>query len=425
MKRLEKRCFIDGLRPRYRRVCKGKKGEILDMVQESLGVSRRQARRLLEPRANGRPKTPLRAGRPGKYQDAEFKRVLKELWRTMRYMCSRHMKSAIPEWLPSIEQGRGNEFPEHIKERLISISPATIDRILKPYKGLKGKSLTRSGSFRDEIPIQENVWNIEIPGFFEADTVAHCGGSTRGEYINTLMMADIATIWTEARAVFGKGSTQMVYSIEDIEIHLPFDIRGYDSDNGTEVLNQHVLRYFQNERIERGKPPVQITRSREYRKNNQAHVEQRNDSVARKWLGYERLDFKELQPLINCYYKYILCPMLNHFFPVFKLHDKIRIKSRTRRVYKDPITPYQRVMNSSHVADELKMQLKQIHNSLNPVKLSKLERKVRTQIDIAHKALKAGKCSKALLDTSHIPTNTVANFRVSHNDKIPIYKTGT
>lgn len=425
MQGLEKRCFIESLGHRYRRAKKREKSKILNTVQESLCVSRRQARRIMEPRANGRPKTPVRAGRPGKYQDPEFKRVLKDAWRTMRYMCSRHMKSGMAEWLPGIEQERQSRYPAHVRERLLSISAPTIDRILKPYKELRGKSLTRSGGFRDEIPIQENVWNIEVPGFLEADTVAHCGGSTRGEYINTLTMVDIATLWTEARAVFGKGSTPIVDAIEDIETHLPFIIRGYDSDNGTEVLNQHVLRYFRDERLERGKQPVQVTRSREYKKNDQAHVEQRNDSVVRKWLGYERLDFKELQPLINCYYKQILCPMLNHFFPVFKLHDKLRIKSRTRRVYKDPVTPYQRVMNSQHVAEEYKMQLKIMHESLNPVSLSKLEITVRTQIDKATKALRAGNSNSSLLTPPSIPRNTVTDFRVSHDANLPIYKFGT
>lgn len=206
----------------------------------------------MEPRSVGRPKNLLKPGRRGKYQDFEFKQALREVWKKQHFVCSRILKVATPDWLKYIEEDRAQPFSEDIKHRLLSISPATIDRILKPWKIQKGYSLTCAGGFRDEIPIQEgNVWNIKIPGFLEADTAAHCGGSTQGQYINSLMMVDLATLWTEARAVFGKGSTPIVLGIEDVENTLPFEIKGYDSDNGTEVLNQHVLRYFREERIER------------------------------------------------------------------------------------------------------------------------------------------------------------------------------
>lgn len=410
MNKIEKECYIEVLRYDYKRANKKEKGQILNKIQEKLKLSRRQARRLVQPKAKGRPKNPIKPGRRAKYQDLAFKSALKEVWRKTYYRCSRTMKAQIPEWLEYIEEDRGAVFSESIRERLLSISPATIDRILTPWKALKGKSLTRSGSFRDEIPLQESIWNIRIPGYLEADTAAHCGGSTMGQYINSLMMVDIATIWTEARAVFGKGSTPIVGAIEDIENNLPFEIKGYDADNGTEVLNKHILRYFQGERVERGREPVVVTRSREYQKNDNAHVEQRNDSVARKWLGYERMDFPQLQPLVNHYYKYILCPLLNHFFPCFKLEDKRRLKSRTRRIYKPPITPYRRIMESQYVAVTDKVKLKQLHDILNPITLSKQEKKLRKQIDVALKALRKGNATKAQL-TPPDPPDCFKPFR--------------
>lgn len=383
-------CFVEILAAKYRRSSKGTKGAILGEVVEKLGVGRRQARRLMEPLARERPRKRDNRGRPSRYGDVEFRAALRYMWQTTRYMCSRHLKAAMPEWLPYVEAERG-VYAEEIRKCLLSISAATIDRILKPYKALKGKSLTRSGTFREQIPIQENIWDIKIPGYFEADTVAHCGGSTMGEYINSLTMVDSATIWTECRAVFSKASGPIVTAIEDIEAQLPFEILGYDADNGTEVLNQHILRYFRDERIERNKKPVSVTRSREYRKNDNAHVEQRNDSVARRWLGYERLDYAELLPLVNHYLRNIVCPLMNHFFPAFKLTDKIRTKCRTRRVYKDPITPYLRVMKSDHVSQERKDTLAKIHASLNPLLLCKQEKHVRKQIDSALKQLRIGK----------------------------------
>lgn len=238
---IEKRCLIEYLGKKYRRSRKKVKGQIIKEVTKELGIGERQARRLLVSKEVGRPRKPGFRGRPSKYRDKEFVSALRYVWRRTRYMCSRHLKSAMPEWLPCIEEEIG-KFEESIHTRLLSISAPTIDRILKPYKVQKGRSSTRSGGFRDEIPIQENIWDIKVPGFMESDTVAHCGGSLMGEFINSLTMVDIASIWTEVRAVFGKGSGPIVTAIEDIENSLPFDILGYDSDNGTEVLNRHVLR---------------------------------------------------------------------------------------------------------------------------------------------------------------------------------------
>lgn len=419
MKGLEKQGFIEYLGSRYRRARKGSKGELLDEAVERLKVSRRQARRLLSVKSIGRPKKPDFRGRPSKYRDSEFVAALRYVWKRTRYMCSRHLKSAMPEWLPCIEEERG-VFSQSVHERLLSISAQTIDRILKPYKALKGKTLTRSGGFRDEIPIQENIWDIKIPGFLEADTVAHCGGSMLGEFINSLVLVDIASTWTEARAVFGRASGPVVTALEDIEKALPFEIHGYDTDNGGEVLNQHVLRYFRDERIERNKKPVQVTRSREYRKNDNAHVEQRNNSLARRWLGYERLDFAQLVPLVNFYYSQIVCPLMNHFYPSFKLSDKIRIKSRTRRIYKQPVTPYARIIDSPYVSQERKVFLKHQHQLLNPIKLLKQEFLIRKQIDLALKALRMGRLNPKLLNIP--PKNIVSYFQVSQTSKLPTLK---
>jgi len=231
MNELEKRCIIEFLRNRYSRGRKSDRGTILDEACERLGVGRRQAKRLLGRKEPGGPRKPPHRGRPSKYGDRDFIDALKLVWRTTRYMCSRHLKAAMPEWLPPIEIECG-KFSENVHERLLSISAPTIDRILKPYKALKGKSFTRSGGFRDEIPIQENIWDITIPGYLESDTVAHCGGSMLGEFVNSVVMVDIATTWTEARAVFGRGSGPVVYAVEDIESNLPFIVLGYDTDNG-------------------------------------------------------------------------------------------------------------------------------------------------------------------------------------------------
>ena len=163
---------------------------------------------------------------------------------------------------------------------------------------------------------------------------------------------------------------------------------------------------------------MQITRAREYRKNDNAHVEQRNNSVSRRWLGYERIDFPQLAPLVNHYFRDIISPLMNHFFPSFKLADKIRVKIRIRRVYKDPVTPYARVMESPFVSDERKERLRCIHASLNPITLLKQEEAVRRQIDTTLKELRACRFRSHQLASP----NPVPEIRISKPPKLPLRK---
>lgn len=386
----EKRCIIGILRDRYRSSGKKRKGEIISELCKRLLIGRKHSIRLLNNAVVGRPRNAAKRGRPGKYQNKPFKDSLRKVWKIVRYPCGRALKEAIPLWLPAIE-GEYGEFPEQIRALLLEISSPTIDCILQPFKVERGVSFTRNGGFRDEIEIQGNIWNVTVPGYMETDTAVMCGGSLLGEFVNTLTMVDIATLWTETRAMFGRGSNAAFDVIRDIEHTLPFSLLGYDADNGGEVLNRHLYAYFYTDRIHKGLPPIEVTRSRPYHKNDNAHVEQRNDTMVRKYLGYERLAFKELVPLLNHYYAKVVCPLVNHFMPSFKLSDKIKVKSRIKRVYKPPITPYQRLMQSPHLSDTQKLRLHIEHNALNPVLLSKQEYRLRKLIDDSIRALKLGK----------------------------------
>jgi hypothetical protein len=389
MNGIEKRCIIEVLKSKHRRARKKGKGEIITELCERLSVGRKHAIKLLSAKSSGRPrKCGKRPGRPSKYGDKEFQTALRIAWKRIRYACGRTMRSAMPYWIEDIERVDG-AFSAEVREKLLTISPATIDRILRPWKAESGKSFTRSGGFRDEIPIQGNIWDIKMPGYVEADTAVMCGGSMMGEFVNTLTMVDIFSLWTETRAVFGRGSNAVFAGVQDIEKTLPFAILGYDADNGGEVLNRHLYDYFYTDRIKKGCPPVSVTRSRAYMKNDNAHVEQRNDSLVRKFLGYERLEFRELVPLINHYYAKIVCPLVNHYIPSFKLADKIRVKSRTRRIYKEPVTPYQRLMESPYTSESQKLRLKLEHDALRPVELTQLEFKTRRLIDDCLRKLKA------------------------------------
>jgi hypothetical protein len=290
-------------------------------------------------------------------------------------MCSKKLVSAIKLWLPFY--GKTFEpLTPGTRKLLLTISAASIDRALQPVrvKLKKGRCMTRPGTLlRNQIPIRTHHWDGTQPGFVEADTVAHCGNSMAGEFVWSLTFTDILTTWTENRATWGKGSIGVLDQIKDIEKNIPFALKGFHCDSGTEFLNNHLLRYF----TDRPKV-VSFTRSRPYKKNDNAHVEQKNWSHVRQLLGYDRLDQPELVPMINDLYANEWSLYQNHFCPAFKLVEKTRINSKYRKKYGKPKTPYQRVMESKDVSKQVKQQLKTVHLTLNPFILkTEIERKLK------------------------------------------------
>jgi hypothetical protein len=253
----------------------------------------------------------------------------------------------LPIWLPKYVELFG-ELSADVTQALLKISPPTIDRILKPIRihyTKRGRSTTKPGTLlRKQIPIKTNQWDESRPGFLEADTVAHCGTSTAGMYANTIDFVDIATGWTEQRAVWGTGETGTLQQIKHIEKTLPFPLLGFDCDNGREFLNRTLLKHFTQR-----KQPVQFTRSRTYHKDDNAHVEQKNWTHIRQWLGYDRLGKQITVPLLNKLYTQEWRLFHNFFCPSVKLIDKERIGSKTVKHHDSPKTPYQRIMESPHI----------------------------------------------------------------------------
>ena len=233
---------------------------------------------------------------------------------------------------------------------------------------------TRPGSLlKNQIPIRTHFWDVSQPGFMEADTVAHCGNSLAGSFIWSLTMTDIHTTWTENRATWDKGAQGVLVQIQDIEDRLPFALQGFDCDNGSEFLNYHLMRYFTDH------PSVtSFTRSRPYKKNDNAHVEQKNWSHVRQLFGYDRFEERQILPLMNDLYANEWSLYQNHFCPSMKLREKKRINSKYYKKYDPPRTPYDRVLASDHISDEVKERLKTVHQSLNPFILKrKIEKKLR------------------------------------------------
>jgi hypothetical protein len=370
----ERQAYLKAIRLRYRRAGKKAKAAILDEFCAVCGYHRKYAIRLLNRR--GRPAKPGQPGRKPVYPSKELLVALKRLWFATDQMCSKKLKAAIPLWLPFYETAYEVLAPE-IRGKLLSISAATIDRVLKPIRvkhGRKGLGGTRPGSLlKNQIPIRTHHWDITQPGFMEADTVAHCGNSLAGDFIWSLTMTDIHTTWTENRATWSKGATGVLEQIKDIEARLPFTLKGFDCDNGSEFLNYHLLRYFTDHPHQ-----VAFTRSRPYKKNDNAHVEQKNWTHVRQLFGYDRLEEKPLLPLMNDLYSHEWSQYQNHFCPSMKLLEKKRINSKYYKKYDHPKTPYQRVLESDQVNQETKEQLESLHQSLNPFILKQnIEKKLR------------------------------------------------
>jgi hypothetical protein len=368
MREAEKEEWFEAVRDRYQRGSKGEKGKLLNSLEETLGIHRKSLVRKLRKRNPGR-KRKMNRGRRSKYDRPEFIKALRLAWRSTKYMNSRNLHAALPEWILSIERKYG-VLSEQVRELLSTISPRTIDRVLKGYRAaLKRKGGTKPGTLlKTEIPIQGSIWDVEVPGFLEADTVAHCGDSLSGQFVWSLTLTDINTQWTECRAVWHKAAKGVVEQVQDIERHLPFPMRGFDCDNGSEFLNNYLLAYF-SEKRRRYDINFAFTRSRPYRKNDNAHVEQKNWTHPRQLYGRVRIDCFELVDMMNDLYINEFSLLRNHFYPNLKLQEKVRINSRYRRSYGKPKTPYQRVLEHPAVDTETKERLLTQHQSLDPLNL--------------------------------------------------------
>jgi len=386
-----KRYILESFREKYHRAGKLGKGELLEGVQKHLGCHRKHAIRAMRRRSPGRKPAGRKRGRKSKYDTPEFLKALSRVRRVMEFRNAEVIKANLPEWLPFIEQHYG-VFTDEVKSKLLTISAATMKRYFKRARELGGKGLatTRPGSIlRTEIPIlTASLWDATVPGKMAADTVAHCGTSTEGQYINSLDMVDPVTHWSAQRAVWGKGSLGVLEATKDIEKSLPFPMIGLHVDNGSEFLNHHYKREYLDLPTRKG---FSFTRSRANKKNDNCYVEQKNWSVVRRYLGYDRLDFPELVEMINDLYKTELSLYLNHFCRTFKLESKIAVKSRYRRIYGKPQTPYERVLASSHVKDEVKAALVKEHQALDPVMLKiKIEQQLK-KIFLAWRRLSAAR----------------------------------
>jgi len=333
--------ILDGLkkyRQRYKKSDRAGRTRLLTEFCDQTGYHRKYAIALLgQPADTPAPgATPRRRGPT--YSPASV-RVLAQIWKAAGYPWSARLKALLPQWLPWARSHVRGLTPE-VESALLKMSPRQMDRRLQDKKRrLKGRiyGRTKPGSLlKHHIAIKTDNWDVHEPGYCEIDLVSHSGPHASGEFIYSLNVTDIHTGWCETRAIMGKCETGVVDALEDIRQALPFALKGIDSDNGSEFINYHLLRYCE-------KHHIQFTRSRPYKKDDNAHIEQKNWTHVRKLVGWDRYDSHEQLKAIQALYTGSWGAMMNLYQPCVKLKEKVRIGSRVTRRYDQPQTPLDRL----------------------------------------------------------------------------------
>jgi len=327
------------------------------------GMHRKAAIRLLNKPSTSEKRKPH--GRPRSYS-LEAESALRIAWEATDRLCSKRLQPFLPEMIEVLMRSGELKITPPVKEQLVSMSASTIDRILRRYPHSGGKrnfSTTKPGTLlKKAIPIRTfSDWNEKQAGFFEVDLVAHCGDSVAGFFLNTLSAVDVATGWVEPVVVWGKGESRVRGAVHDVRKQLPFPMLGLDSDNGSEFINRSLYGYCRQWNIT-------FTRARSYKKNDSCHVEQKNWTVIRRIIGYDRFSTKAAYQALGNVYT-LLRLYMNFFQPVLKLVRKVRHGARIHKIYDRATTPYRRLLTSGVLAEDKKHDLASIYNALNPVKL--------------------------------------------------------
>ena len=362
----------------YRQARKPEKTKRLDELVALTQYTRRHARRLMSQHGkqlwlNRRTKLvgdvqkrPRRER--ARVYDEPVVTVLIKLWKMMDYICGKRLQPALPELISVLERHNELSCERETRAKLLQISAATIDRLLRPERRkyeLRSRSRTRPGTLlKHQIPIRTFAdWDEQRPGFAEIDLVGHDGGHAVGDYCQTLDLTDIATTWTETMAVKNKAQVWVFKALKKLRKNLPFPLLGLDSDNGGEFINTQLERYCRDQKLT-------FTRSRPYRKNDNCFVEQKNYSVVRRAVGYGRFDTDEQLQLLNELYSQLRL-YTNFFLPTMKLKTKERVGSRVKKRYDKAQTPYQRVLAAPQVSKPDQERLKAKYATLNPAALKR------------------------------------------------------
>jgi hypothetical protein len=355
--------LLEVVRPRYLQASKGEKQKILDEFTSATGYHRKHAIRVLKNRVS-KTRRRKRTGYPTLYH-GEVVQALEQIWEIYGRICSKRLQPFLPEAIRVLERCQELELSAETKELLLKISSASMDRYLRPIRiqTRHGLSTTKPGSLlKNLIPIRTfTPWDDEQPGFLEIDLVAHCGNTTEGQFLCTLTCTDLCTGWTEVTGLLHRSQEAVSEALRRMRQRLPFPLLGIDSDNGGEFINDLLYRYCLDEEIT-------FTRSRPYQKNDQAHVEQKNWSVVRHTVGYDRWETQDELLLLESIYDDLRL-YINFFQPSLKLIAKERIGNKTIKRYDTAKTPYQRVLKRQDISLDAKAQLVHLYVQLNPAEL--------------------------------------------------------
>ena len=365
-KRILQSCqYLDSLRKRYAKASKKERGQILDEYVQTTQYHRKYAILVLSRKRTRRAKP---AQRPrARVYTAEDARALEKVSDLFDGINAKLLRAALANELKHLYDSGFLQISRACYERLKRISPATIDRLRQCYgRGLPPRvkrSHTKPGTLlKSQIRVRTWAeWNEDRPGFTEMDLVAHDGGDASGDFAHTLDFTDIKTGWTECAAARNKAQIHVFAALKQVRARLPFPLLGIDSDNGSEFINNELIRYADQEHLT-------FTRSRSGHKNDGAHVEQKNWSVVRRFVGDLRYDTPAQVALLNQLYA-VLHLYINFFMPVVKLKEKVRHGNKVTKKYDDPQTPYQRVLASPDVSVKIKANLRAQYASLDVVQL--------------------------------------------------------
>lgn len=370
--------YLAAIVDRYKKGTKAEKTKMLSEAVSVTGLSRKHLVRFLKlSKETILKKKP--GGRPKKYPVALLIPHLQFIWVQMERISARRMKEAYSDWLP-IYKDLG--FTQELRLMCERMSVSTLERILRQIRknqmASKGLTVTRCPAryMKNKVMLNTFEKKIEKPGFFQSDTVGHCGTTTAGQYIHSVTFTDIFSAWTENRAMWAKYGHEVRKCFTKLEQDLPFKILAINVDNGSEFLNTPVLNFMKNEN---GSERIIFTRSRPYHKNDSCYVEQKNFTHVRELFGYERFEDPRLVEMMNEIYRDYWNPLQNFFIPTFKLKEKYRVGARIVKKYDRPETPYTRLINHPSLTTEQKRKLTAQKKALNPFTL-KAEMEVKLKV---------------------------------------------
>lgn len=350
---------------RYRQAEGRSRGGILDEFCLMTGYNRKYAIRLLNGPPPSRRRRKRARGRKPRYGPQVIS-ILAEVWKAAGYPWSVRLKALLPSWLPWIQQRYA--MSAETEQQLLGLSARQMDRRLASRKRERRGRIyggTKPGSLlKHHIPVKTDRWDVQRPGFVEVDLVAHSGNSGEGEFAHTLNLTDIYSGWTESRALLGKSEIAVQGALQEMQSSLPFPLLGVDADNGGEFINWHLKRWCDAQQI-------QLTRGRPYKKDDNAHIEQKNWTHVRKLLGWERYDTPAAVEAINGLYREELRLWMNLYLPSVKLVNKVRVGAKLRRVYSPAQTPWERVWASGRGDAESLAEWRQLRCTLDPFELSR------------------------------------------------------